>query len=283
MTLFYSGVHRADGYANAVMRMELSEGGVNYWLIRCTKKGSEIVPSDLYIVTNGGTSNELLAGTMTDLLELLPGVLNKSDKKLNDRIAIMGKVSAAVKAKQFDTAVKIYENGNCSNYKMFAMDLVYLQALQQKIAAQADNIDEALKISDKMQKTVESINSYKPGYFGGSLFLLDAYIAQKNNEKTMQTIDILRKSIGPDPYLDFFEGNFYVTCGDNEKALTCFKTAGRKGLRSPFYLASYYIIMKKTPGYSEVAAQKIKDTGMELYGSAFTKTMETVEQIHKLQ
>lgn len=276
-TLSYSGVHRADGYVNAVMRMEPAEGGINYWLVRCVKKGSDVVAEDLYIATNGGTSNELIAGTMTDLLELLPGLLNKSDKKFNNRIALMGKMSTAIKTKQFASAMKTYEDGHCENYKMFSMDLVYLQALQQKIANIDGTSAEASQISDKMQKTVESISSYKPGYFGGNIFLIDAYITQKNDEKIKQTLENLRKALGPDSYLDFLEGNSYFISGEKEKALACFKTAGRKGLRSIHYLVSYYLVMKNTPGSSEVAMQKIKETGTELYGSKFSDLLESQE------
>ncbi|MDO5565646.1 MAG: hypothetical protein Q4G59_03240 [Planctomycetia bacterium] len=271
ITLTYSGIVRQGQKSSVVFRLENEDEDIDYWVITCAVSAEgEVTPDSLYIATVGGNYNDYLARTLLDHFLASPGFVSrltgKTNNELKKKLEIVGRMGKAMKAGNFDQAISIYETEGSDKYKYLPLDLLYLRVLR---AHDANITDAQLKSeTDKAENAVKTIKSYKPDFIGGELFLVERYIAMQDVDKGKATLLQLRSKVGEDAYLDYFEGLLYLRSNPNN-AMSLFKSAGRKGLRSRAYLVAYYSLMKKTPGTSEAAMDKILETGTSLYGPTF--------------
>ncbi len=266
----YSGIVRQGQKTGVVFRLENAAGEIDYWVITCTVDNDEVVPSSLYIATIGGDYNAFLAETILEHFLATPGFVSrlagKTGDELKKKLEIVGRMGKALNAEKFEQMISIYETEKGEKYKYLPLDLLYLRALQ---AHDAKIADADLKPqTDKAEKAVKTIKTYKPDFIGGELFLVERYIAMQDVDKGKETLLQLRAKVGEDAHLDYYEGLLFLRSNPGN-AMALFKSAGRKGLRSRQYLLAYYSLMKKTPGSSEAAMAKIVETGTSLYGPTF--------------
>ncbi len=266
-------VKRDGQYINAVMRLEPLSGGVNYWLVRCVEKNGVTVADDLYLPVTGGTLNNIMATSIINILQNMPGFFERllgNKGNMDKMIELNRDMNKAYLSNQTNRTITLYEAANGVQYKCFSLDFLYILALQKKLSSPNIKDEELYLVVDKIEKTISAIKSYSPEYIGGDLLMIDVYTIKGDAEKVTSSINVLRNIVGDDSYLDFLEGMAYKN-QDPDKSIQCFKTAGKKGLRSKLYLQAYYLTMEEMPNSSKKAMQKIMDTGIELYGPDFKK------------
>lgn len=278
----YSGTVRDGKKAGIVMRSENTKGDIDYWILYYSVQGNEVTPQGVYIATVGGSYNEYVAGTMIERLMGSPGFVarltGKTGDELKKKLEIVGRMGTAIKTGKINQAIEIYEKEESGKYKYLPLDLLYLRALRTHDANIPDS--ELKPQTEKAEKAVATIKAYKPDYIAGDLFLTERYIAMQDVEKGKATLKELRTKLGSDAHLDYLEGSLYLS-GNPENAMSLYKSAGRKGLRSRAYLLAYYSLMKKTPGTSEAAAEKIVEAGTKLYGPTFKQEIAKIRPKRK--
>src|SRR5581483_800854 len=224
--------HTVDGERRILMRRVMRQGGFGYLeFIPARGTSGRIRIVDEFSYTTGEKQSEILKRIMVPILaeKDKPLLLRMFGEKseLLDHMDDFHELSTLTQSGKYREGFAVYDRLPASlQHEKFIL------ALYLKCAEQSDN-QRYLAAIDLWQKTYPKDPSI-------DLLTIDAFVLRKQFPEALADIDRLDKSVGGDPYLDYYRGLLHLLMKDYDKA----KADGYRAIdREPTLTRAYDLIL----------------------------------------
>lgn len=190
--------HQVDGEDRLMIRIA-GEGGVAYLDFVVGQDSSKTI--DVY-TTHAG---ELLSDRLAHRLLRAALARANNDPKFLEEARTFADMSSALLQNDAKTVLELYEK---------------LDTFKRDRATQVMRLQAACSIADAAmldQVSGEYLKAY-PDDISGSFLMIDGYTVLEQYDKAMASVDVIDKSVGGDPYLEFLRANLYVLMKDDASA-----------------------------------------------------------------
>jgi hypothetical protein len=204
-----------------VYRLIGDEIGFNYHEMELCKENGVVKIADIYIYSTGETLSETLIDTYKTLLVQKNNIENK--KELEEFQSIYTLIPQIKKLNQEGSYVLAYEKIKQAPEFVKKLRVFHMMTIM---------VTQNLSDLDIYEKAIDDFRKKFPTAKNLDMLLIDGYSLKKQYDKSMQAVNNLDKTLGGDPYLDYYR---YLVSNFKNDTAASYKYIEKVGAAFPNY------------------------------------------------